>query len=88
LKGYTNDIGGHGATLRAAVCSRAGRRLGVNIHPAANSHRGPCLDARSSKIAALVIPTDKDLMIARHTLRLIRGEADAPSRPAIRQASS
>jgi acetate kinase len=37
----------------------------------ANQHGGPCISASDSAVSAWVVPTNEELMIARHTRRLV-----------------
>jgi len=37
------------------------------VDPDANQGHGPCISRRSSRVSAWVIPTNEELMIARHT---------------------
>jgi acetate kinase len=67
---FTAGIGEHEASLREAVCRRA-TWLGVELDPAANARNGPRISARQSRAAAWVIPTDEELVIARHTRDLL-----------------
>jgi acetate kinase len=67
---FTGGIGEHAAAIRERVCRDAGW-LGLELDPAANEAGGPRINARSSRTGAWVIPTDEELMIARHTQRLI-----------------
>jgi acetate kinase len=67
---FTGGIGEHAAAIRERVCRDAGW-LGVALDPAANEAGGPRISARSSRTGAWVIPTNEELMIARHTRRLI-----------------
>lgn len=69
---FTGGIGEHAAPVRAKVCHRL-RWLGVELDDDANSRGGPRLTAPSSTPSVFVIPTDEDLMIARHTLNIVRG---------------
>jgi acetate kinase len=68
---FTAGIGEHAAAIREAVC-RQGEWLGVALDPVANETGGPRLSRGSSRVAAWVIPTNEELMIARHTLALAR----------------
>jgi hypothetical protein len=45
--------------------------LGVELDPAANEAGGPRISAASSRLPVWVIPTDEELMIARHTRAVI-----------------
>jgi acetate kinase len=65
---FTAGIGEHAAPIRARVC-RDAEWLGVTIDEGANRRGGPCISAAGSRATAWVIPTDEELMIARHTLR-------------------
>jgi acetate kinase len=44
--------------------------LGVELDPAANAARGPRISTPAARVAAWAIPTNEELMIARHTRRL------------------
>jgi acetate kinase len=65
---FTAGIGEHAALLRERVC-RDAAWLGVELDPAANQTGGPRISTASSKVSAWVIPTNEELMIARHTLK-------------------
>jgi acetate kinase len=66
---FTAGIGEHAPEIRRQVCERAAW-LGARIDLAANAAGGPKIGAKDSAVALLVIPTDEDLMIARHTRAL------------------
>jgi acetate kinase len=68
---FTAGIGEHSSEIRARVCNGAAW-LGVELDAAANQDGGPRITTPNSKVAAWVIPTDEELMIARHTARLVR----------------
>jgi acetate kinase len=67
---FTAGIGEHAAEIRARVCRGAGW-LGVALDEAANARGGPRISAPGAKIPVYVIPTDENLMIARHTRDLL-----------------
>ena len=67
---FTAGIGENSAVVRAAVLARL-EWLGLAIDAAANAANGPRISTADSRAAALVIPTDEELMIARHTLALV-----------------
>jgi acetate kinase len=67
---FTGGIGEHAAEIRARVC-RDAAWLGVALDDEANRRGGPRVSPEGSSPSAWVIPTDEELMIARHTLRLI-----------------
>jgi acetate kinase len=67
---FTAGIGEHAAPIRERVC-RDARWLGVELDPQANAAHGPRLSTATSRTAAWVIPTNEELMIARHTRDLL-----------------
>jgi acetate kinase len=69
---FTGGIGEHAAPIRSRVCKDA-RWIGIELDEAANAAHGPRLSTATSKVQAWVIPTDENLMIARHTRRLLDG---------------
>ena len=71
---FTAGIGEHAAEIRRRVCEDAAW-LGIEIDPAANVKGGPRITRSRSKTSAWVIPTDEDLMIARHVWEIMRVSA-------------
>jgi acetate kinase len=73
---FTGGIGERAALIRDRVCRSAGW-LGLELDPAANQAEtqadGTRISAESSRVAAWVIPTDEELMIARHTHAALQG---------------
>jgi acetate kinase len=67
---FTAGIGEHASVIRERVCQDAAW-LGVQLDAAANQTGGPRISAGSSPVSAWVIPTNEELMIARHTRRLL-----------------
>jgi acetate kinase len=65
---FTAGIGEHAALLRERVCRNAAW-LGVELDAAANQTDGPRISTGASKVSVWVIPTNEELMIARHTLQ-------------------
>lgn len=63
---FTGGIGENSAPIRARVCNDA-RWLGIALDEAANTAHGPRISAAGLPTSAWVIPTDENLMIARHT---------------------
>jgi acetate kinase len=63
---FTAGIGENSPELRQRICESCAW-LSVELDPAANAHNGPCISTPSSKISTWVIPTNEELMIARHT---------------------
>jgi acetate kinase len=67
---FTGGIGEHAVPIRERVC-QAAAWLGVELDPAANTAGGPRLSTADSRIPAWIIPTNEELMIARHTRRIL-----------------
>lgn len=68
---FTGGIGENAAEVRAAVC-RGLTHLGLSFDERANAAGERRISAAHSSCAALVVPTDEDLVIARHTAALVR----------------
>ena len=67
---FTAGVGENSAAIRARIC-RAAAWLGVELDVAANKGGGPRISTAASRVAAWAIPTNEELMIARHTERLL-----------------
>jgi acetate kinase len=70
----TAGVGENAAPVRAAILERC-RWLGAELDRARNAAHGPLLTTMGSHIPAYVVPTDEELMIARHTLEVLRAGA-------------
>ena len=68
---FTAGIGENSAPVRAALCAKLAW-LGVKLDAQANASGGPCISTPDSTVSVWVIPTNEELMIAQHTLALIR----------------
>jgi acetate kinase len=68
---FTAGIGEHSAPVRAALCAKLAW-LGVKLDEQANESNGPRISAPDSGVSVWVIPTNEELMIAQHTLALVR----------------
>jgi acetate kinase len=67
---FTGGIGENAAAIRAQVCKNA-RWLGVTLDDRTNAAGGPRISGSGSQVSAWVIPTDENLVIGRHTRRLL-----------------
>ena len=67
---FTAGIGENSPTLRARIAEKLGW-LGAALDPAANANPQLLISAAESRVGLYVIPTDEELMIARHTLSLL-----------------
>ena len=63
---FTAGIGENAPAIRSAVCARLGW-LGVRLDDVANAANASRISASDSAIEVLVIPTDEEAVIARHT---------------------
>jgi acetate kinase len=69
---FTGGIGERSGRIRAAVC-RDAAWTGLTLDRAANESGGPRISLQQSRVSAWVIPTNEELMIARHTRRVVGG---------------
>jgi acetate kinase len=67
---FTAGVGENAEAIRSRVCEDAAW-LGVALNQQANAAGGPCISTRGSKVSAWVIPTNEELMIARHTRQVL-----------------
>ncbi len=67
---FTGGIGAHAAPVREQVC-RDAAWLGVSIDRAANACHATSISTTDSAVKVLVVPTNEELMIARHTAKLL-----------------
>jgi acetate kinase len=67
---FTGGIGEHAAPVRAMLCEQA-HWLGVEIDPQANVRHETLISTDRSRVAVCVVPTDEEMVIARHTARLL-----------------
>lgn len=70
---FTAGIGANAVVIRERVC-RDAAWLGIELDPVANANpdkSGACITTKRSRVSAWVLPTDEELMIARHTVRLL-----------------
>jgi len=74
---FTAGIGENAPVIREAVAQRL-TWLGLELDPEANAKGTGRISAKGSRVACYVIPTDEELMIARHTLRVLRAEVPTP----------
>jgi hypothetical protein len=68
---FSAGIGEHSAPVRAALCAKLAW-LGVKLDKQANTSGGPRISAPDSGVSVWSIPTNEELMIAQHTLALVR----------------
>jgi acetate kinase len=69
---FTGGIGEKSAEIRAQVLAPLAH-LGILIDPARNGTHAATISTPDSRCVVRVIPTNEDLMIARHANRLLFG---------------
>jgi acetate kinase len=74
---FTGGIGENAAAIRERVCCDA-TWLGVELDRAANASGGPRISTAEARASAWAIPTNEELMIARHTNRLLQYVSTVP----------
>jgi acetate kinase len=67
---FTAGVGENAAPVRSAIC-RACAWLGLELDEAANQNHKERISRPNSRVAAYVIKTDENLMIARHARALV-----------------
>ena len=67
---FTAGIGENSAEIRRRIC-QASAWLGIELDEKANAGKGPWISTPGSRVSAWMIPTNEELMIARHTAMLL-----------------
>lgn len=68
---YTAGVGENSAPIRARIAEGLAW-LGAELDPVANDSGATLISTASSRVALYVLSTDEELMIARHTLALLK----------------
>jgi len=74
---FTAGIGENAPAIRETVAQRL-QWLGLELDAEANAAGEQLISSPRSRVACYVIPTDEELMIARHTLRVLRDRSSTP----------
>lgn len=69
---FAGGIGEHAGAVREQICANL-EDLGIELDPGANKRNRAVISTSRSPVTVRVIPTDEEVMIARHVLRLTRG---------------
>jgi acetate kinase len=67
---FSAGIGENSAEIRRRICETC-EWLGIELDPSANARNGPRISTDGSRASVWVIPTNEELMIARHTASLL-----------------
>jgi len=78
---FTAGIGENSVRIRARIADQLGW-LGVTLDETANSRHARLISCSDSRIPVYVIPTDEELMIAKHTLSLLLSRPSSSARHA------
>jgi len=68
---FTAGIGENSPEIRQRICA-ASSWLGIELDAQANADRAERISTRNSKVSVWVVPTNEELMIARHTGALLQ----------------
>lgn len=68
---FTGGIGENADVIRERVCNKLGW-IGARLDKTANRNNAPCISTADSGLDIHVIPTNEELMIARHTITAVR----------------
>ena len=74
---FTGGIGENAAPVRERVCHQLGW-LGVQLDGEANRRNRTRVSVPQSAVAVWVVPTDEELVIARHTSRVLQRPGGSP----------
>ncbi len=67
---FTGGIGEHAAPVRELICTQCAW-LGIELDAAANARHAARISVAGARASAWVIPTDEEIVIARHACRLL-----------------
>lgn len=70
---FTGGIGEHAVNVRRAVCTPLGW-LGADLDEDANSKSARIISTPASRVTLMVVPTNEEEMIRRHTVKALRTE--------------
>jgi acetate kinase len=76
---FTAGIGENSPYIRRRICE-ACAWLGIGLDATANDARATCISTAASAVSVWTIPTNEELMIARHTGRLLAAGAGRSER--------
>jgi acetate kinase len=79
---FTAGIGENSPSMRARIAEKLAW-MGVRLDEQANTAREPLISHRDSRVPVYAVPTDEELMIARHSLALLSARGTRPAEPKI-----
>jgi acetate kinase len=78
---FTAGIGENSPSMRARITERLAW-LGISLDPAANESGPMSIGKKGASVGLYVVPTDEELMIARHTMDVLKSRAGKQTRKA------
>ena len=75
---FTAGIGENSPEIRARICE-ASSWIGIELNAEANGRNDSRISAETSRVSVRVIPTNEELMIARHTALLLGLNTGVPT---------
>ena len=84
---FTAGIGENSVEIRARICESSAW-LGIDLDAWLNARHGPRISRTGKPVSAWAIPTNEELMIARHTGMLLGLSSSATQRPGRERTSS
>ncbi len=84
---FTGGIGENAAPIRALALEGLGF-LGVRIDSTRNAQNAPVISLDGAPVLVRVVPTDEELMVARHTRRVLGLQQEVPSDISARKTRS
>jgi acetate kinase len=79
---FTAGIGENAPLVRALIC-RGLEFLGIDLDPVRNKAHAGTISTDDSRCRVMIVPTNEDLMIARHTYTLVFGSGLPAQRGAV-----
>jgi acetate kinase len=73
---FTGGIGEHAPQIRAAACADLGF-LGIVLDDARNTNNASTISSNSSRCTVQVVPSNEEVIIARHTRAVLAGRDDS-----------
>jgi acetate kinase len=74
---FTGGIGEHAAEVRRRICDGL-LFLGVRLDPVRNTADAAIISADDSQVIVRIIPTNEELIIARHTVQVLGSQEHTP----------
>ncbi|MES2086131.1 MAG: acetate/propionate family kinase [Pseudomonadota bacterium] len=77
---FTAGIGENDPAVRATICERLAW-TGIDLDREANASNAPVISTPASRVTVRILPTNEELMIARHVSAVLRAGGTPPTAP-------